>query len=147
LVLPGLPEKKLAGLLKGDPKSANRQKTNRNIDKKIADYFRGKSVDLRVPVDWEQLTPFQREVLKTVYNIPYGHVQTYKWVGRKIGKPRSARAVGNALARNPIPLVIPCHRVVRGDGTLGGFSAPEGTRLKQWLLDLERGSEKARLSP
>lgn len=140
LYLPGIPRKELESLLQGDPRSKNRRKANKNIDRKIGDYFKGKSVDLRLPVNWDPLTPFQKEVLKTVYNIRYGDVKTYEWIGRKIGKPRAARAVGNALAHNPIPLVIPCHRVIRCDGTLGGFSAPSGKKLKQWLLDLERGS-------
>lgn len=140
LVLPGYSRQKLETLLEGDPKSKNTRKPLPVLDRKLSDYFSGKRSDLRLKVDWTLLTPFQKKVLETVYQIPHGEVKTYEWVGRKIGKPRSARAVGNALSKNPIPLVIPCHRVIRADGKLGGFSALKGIPLKKALLELETGA-------
>ncbi len=92
----------------------------------------------RVPMDWSSLTPFQRKVLRAAARIPSGSVDTYGGLARKIGAPRSARAVGNALGRNPFPLLIPCHRIIKDDGSIGGFSAPRGIKLKSTLLIMER---------
>jgi len=85
-------------------------------------------------LDFSRCSPFQQEVLRVEYTIPFGQVRTYQWVAAQLGKPNAARAVGNALARNPFPLVIPCHRCIRSDGSLGGFQRPG---LKQKLLKLE----------
>lgn len=81
-------------------------------------------------------TPFEIMVYKTVSSIPWGTVKTYKWVARKIENPRSFRAVGQALNKNPFPLAIPCHRVIREDGSLGGFSC--GKMFKKRLLKAEK---------
>ena len=85
------------------------------------------------------LTAFQQRILKTALKIPQGQVRTYGWVARKAGSPRGFRAAGQALTRNPIPIFIPCHRVVAADGSLGGFSA--GLHWKRRLLALEAGSK------
>jgi len=90
-------------------------------------------------VDWSSLTAFQKKVLMAAVHIPYGSVDTYGTLARKIGSPRSARAVGNALAHNPFPLLIPCHRIIRGDGRMGGFSAGDGISIKNKLLSIEMG--------
>lgn len=82
-------------------------------------------------------TAFQRRVWEVVKEIPYGEVISYGEVASRMGHPRSARAVGLALAANPLPIFIPCHRVVRADGGLGGFSS--GLEVKRWLLGFERG--------
>lgn len=92
---------------------------------------------VRVPVDLRLATPFQRRVLGVLRTIPRGSVRSYRWVARQIGKPRAVRAVGSACASNPVPLVIPCHRVVRSDGSLGGYSLRGGTALKRRLLVAE----------
>lgn len=84
------------------------------------------------------LTPFQRSVLLECARIPRGQARTYSQLARAIGKPKAARAVGNALAENPLAPLIPCHRVVRSDGTLGGYSAKGGARKKAALLCSER---------
>ncbi len=84
-----------------------------------------------------KLTPFQWRVLKAVAEIPLGETRTYAWVARAAGHPGAARAVGGALKRNPYPLIIPCHRVVRGGGQLGGYSGG-GPEVKARLLSLER---------
>ena len=81
-------------------------------------------------------TPFQKKVWEYIQHIPYGETQTYNDIAQGIGHPRSSRAVGNALHVNPIPIIIPCHRVIRSDGGLGGFGG--GIDVKQKLLDFER---------
>ena len=81
-------------------------------------------------------TSFEKEVYKCVMKIPLGEVRSYKWVAEKIGKPNACRAVGRALHKNPFPLIIPCHRVVKNDGSLGGYSWGEGT--KKNLINLEK---------
>ncbi len=87
-------------------------------------------------VDWSRMPPFQRRVLQETARIPYGTVRSYGDVADLIGAPRAQRAVGTALARNPVPLLVPCHRVVRGDGTLGNYGMG-GTERKRALLAAE----------
>lgn len=87
------------------------------------------------PVDLNGLSDFTVEVLGLVSEIPWGSRRSYGWVAEEMGKPSAARAVGGALGRNPVPILVPCHRVVREDGSLGGFSGPKG--WKELLLELE----------
>lgn len=82
-------------------------------------------------------TPFQKKVWEVLLTIPAGQVRSYSWVAREAGSPRAARAVGNALKRNPLAPDIPCHRVIRSDGTLGGYSGRGGIRAKIRLLRRE----------
>ena len=82
-------------------------------------------------------TEFQIEVWKELSKIPKGEVRTYKQIAKSIGKPKSSRAVANACAKNPYPIVIPCHRVIRSDGTIGGYSGQGGGKLKKELLKKE----------
>ncbi|RMF93135.1 MAG: methylated-DNA--[protein]-cysteine S-methyltransferase [Planctomycetota bacterium] len=98
--------------------------------------LRAWSADL--PLAPSRETPFRRRVWEACRTIPFGQVRTYRELACEIGSPRAARAVGAALGANPLPLVIPCHRVVRGDGTLGGYSAPGGLAVKSWLLAFEK---------
>lgn len=91
----------------------------------------------RGPVDLSLVGPFQRRVLEQLRRIPRGKVRTYRDIARAIGQPGATRAVGTACARNPVPLIIPCHRVVRSDGGLGGYSLRGGTSLKRRLLAQE----------
>lgn len=90
----------------------------------------------RLPLDFRGLTEFQTAVLRATASIPSGQVRPYGWIAREIGKPRAVRAVGTALAKNPVPVVVPCHRVVRSDGHLGNYSLgrPENKRV---LLEAE----------
>jgi O-6-methylguanine DNA methyltransferase len=90
----------------------------------------------RLRFDLGALRPFERDVLRKTLEIPRGEVRTYAWVAREIGRPRAVRAVGTALGHNPIPLLIPCHRVLRSDGSLGEYSAG-GPEAKRAILDLE----------
>ena len=85
--------------------------------------------------DQRRPTTFERKVYAAVRHIPKGQTQTYQWVARQIGKPRAARAVGNALNRNPYAPHVPCHRVVRSDGSLGGYA--KGPARKRFLLRRE----------
>lgn len=89
--------------------------------------------------DWRrEVTPFQRKVYEAILKIPKGQVQTYAWVAKRIGTPKAARAVGQALKRNRWAPRIPCHRVVASDGSLGGYSAPGGCAAKRRLLRREK---------
>lgn len=101
----------------------------------IRAYLAGKARSFALPLDWGDHSPFQMKVWGVLRGIPYGRVRSYGWVARKIGKPRAARAVGAACGANPVPLLVPCHRVVAGDGSLGGFSG--GLPNKKRLLKLE----------
>jgi methylated-DNA-[protein]-cysteine S-methyltransferase len=107
-------------------------------EREIDNYFAGKLRSFSAFCDLDGLSPFTRAVLKITAEIPYGEVRSYRWIAEKLGKPGASRAVGNALAKNPIPIIIPCHRVVRSDGTIGGFAL--GTGWKRRLLELERKS-------
>lgn len=98
-------------------------------------YLQGREVEFDVEVDISHLGTFTQKVLNELRKVPRGHVKTYGWLAKKIGKPGAARAVGQALKRNPIPIVIPCHRIIRDDGTIGGFSM--GVNIKERLLALE----------
>jgi len=109
-------------------------------------YFNGEKVDFnnmaRYITDLTRSSNFERAVYKTLMTVPYGQVRTYQWVAQKAGRPGASRAVGNALAKNPLPIIIPCHRVVKSNGSLGGFSAIGGTELKKKLLVLENAIPK-----
>lgn len=103
----------------------------------IREYLAGKRREFNLPIDWTLLRPFQREVLQVTLSIPYGETRAYGDIAAQIGRPRAARAVGRAEATNPMPLVIPCHRVVGRDGKLHGYGGGEGLPTKTWLLKLE----------
>ncbi|MFQ5613906.1 MAG: methylated-DNA--[protein]-cysteine S-methyltransferase [Anaerolineae bacterium] len=101
-------------------------------------YARGEPVTFDYEFDLHTLTLFQQTVLAAARSIPYGQVRTYKEVAAAIGRPKATRAVGNALGKNPVPLMIPCHRVVSSSGKIGGYSGPGGVVTKRQLLALER---------
>ena len=106
----------------------------------IEQYFAGKLKQFTTPVDLFVLTPFQQKVLKATQAIEFGTVRSYREIAVETGCPGASRAVGNALGRNPVPIVIPCHRVIKTDGTLGGFSG--GLDIKRYLLRLENYGER-----
>jgi methylated-DNA-[protein]-cysteine S-methyltransferase len=100
--------------------------------------LRGEAADLTaVPLDLGNAQPFDRRVYEAARSIPPGSTRTYGELAAEVGEPGEARAVGAAMARNPVPLVVPCHRVVAADGRLGGFSAPGGVATKRRLLEIE----------
>lgn len=105
--------------------------------KELAEYIEGKRRAFTIPVDWTLLTPFQRETLQAVFRIPYGETRTYLDIAQQINRPRAYRAVGGANAMNPMPLVIPCHRVIGMDGKLHGYGGGQGLKTKEWLLQME----------
>ena len=111
----------------------------RRLQKQVAAYFEGARVDFSpdMPILLEGFSRFAISVLAACRQIGFGQVVTYSELGREVGQPSAARAVGNVLARNPLPLIIPCHRVMRSDGKMGGFSAPGGKRTKARLLEHE----------
>jgi methylated-DNA-[protein]-cysteine S-methyltransferase len=105
--------------------------------RQVAEYLAGRRQAFDVPVDLSAVTDFQREVLLAACQIPRGQVSTYADLAQRIGRPKAARAVGQALSRNPVPIVVPCHRVLAADGSLRGYLGSEGTATKERLLRLE----------
>lgn len=102
----------------------------------LAQYFAGERTQFDVPLDLCLSTSFRASVQRYLTTIAYGHTQTYTQVAAGVGKPKAVRAVGSGCATNPIPIIIPCHRVLKSDGTLGGYSG--GLDIKRTLLDLEK---------
>lgn len=105
--------------------------------RQIQDYFDFKRKVFEIPLDLVQTTDFRRRVLLETINIPFGRTSTYGQLAARIHKPNAARAVGGAMAANPLPLVVPCHRVVASDGSMHGFSSPGGIDTKVLLLEHE----------
>jgi methylated-DNA-[protein]-cysteine S-methyltransferase len=104
----------------------------------LKSYFKGERQTFNeIPIDLSVVTPFRRRILELIRSIPFGEVWTYGQVAGLAGAPGAARAIGGAMACNPLPIIIPCHRVVAGDGRLTGFSAPGGITSKEYLLRLE----------
>ncbi len=103
----------------------------------LAAYFAGERLEFDLPLD-ACGTPFQRRVWQALTEIPYGGTCTYGEIARRLGRPRAARAVGGANHHNPLPVVVPCHRVIGAGGSLTGYAG--GLRIKRFLLDLEAGS-------
>jgi methylated-DNA-[protein]-cysteine S-methyltransferase len=104
----------------------------------LGSYFDGNHVHFTCTLDLDGATDFQHKVWCATGLIPYGETRSYAWVASQIGKPQASRAVGQALGRNPLPVIIPCHRVLSSSGDLGGFTG--GLEMKKFLLDLERKS-------
>jgi methylated-DNA-[protein]-cysteine S-methyltransferase len=102
-------------------------------------YFSGGKIDFPDEFDLSSATSFQRQVWEVTRLIPYGNTRSYKWVAEQTGKPGASRAMGQPLAKNPLPILIPCHRVINTDGRLGGFSG--GLGMKRQLLNLEAQSQ------
>jgi len=105
------------------------------LSRELDAYFSGRLREFALDLDWALATPFARRVLAAARAIPYGSVLTYERVAAEAGSPRGARAAGNSLAANPIPIVVPCHRVLRATGALGGYAG--GAERKRRLLELE----------
>jgi methylated-DNA-[protein]-cysteine S-methyltransferase len=105
------------------------------VRRELDEYFAGRRREFDLPVDLTPVPTFQREVLAELARVPYGSLETYGGLAARVGRPRAARAVGGALNRNPVPIVVPCHRVVGASGSLTGYGG--GLERKEWLLAAE----------
>jgi methylated-DNA-[protein]-cysteine S-methyltransferase len=105
------------------------------VRRELDEYFHGRRTSFDLPLDWQLTRGFGRQVLRRTAEIPYGDVSTYSKVAAAAGSPRAYRAAGNALGSNPIPIVVPCHRVLHSGGGLGGYGG--GLERKEFLLRLE----------
>ena len=102
---------------------------------RLNSYFAGGKETFTDELDLSGATPFQRRVWESTRFIPYGETRSYLWVARQIERPKAVRAVGQALSRNPLAIIVPCHRVIASDGGMGGFGG--GVEMKRYLLKLE----------
>ena len=110
------------------------------VRRELDEYFEGRRRDFDLPLDLRGREGFSRDILERLSNVPYGEVTTYKSLAVEAGNPRAARAVGTIMNRNPIPIVLPCHRVVGSNGSLVGYGG--GLERKRLLLDLEAGTPR-----
>ena len=110
----------------------------RQLATRLKEFADGDRIEFRdIEIDTSRLAPFQRRVVKICRRIPYGQTMSYGQLAAQAGSPAAARAVGNVMARNRVPLIVPCHRVVAVGGRIGGFSAIGGVNTKQCLLEME----------
>lgn len=134
-------ERGIARLLYGRGRDVAAGRGRRHVEQarqQLREYLGGRRTFFTVPVDLGGIGEFQERVLTQANRIPFGQVTSYSDLARRIGHPRAARAVGNALGANPVPVLVPCHRVIRGDGTWGHYAF--GAALKTRLLALERAT-------
>lgn len=101
----------------------------------LRDYFIGATRAFRQEIKFLTGTEFEKKVWAVLSDIPFGETRSYKWVAEKTGNPAAVRAVGRALSKNPVPIVVPCHRVIESDGSIGGYSS--GVEVKRRLLEME----------
>jgi methylated-DNA-[protein]-cysteine S-methyltransferase len=140
LVRLAFPEEDLDGMLDGlarriSPRIVEAEAPLEGVRRELEEYFEGRRRSFASPLDWSLIAGFHRRVLRVTSGIPFGGVQSYAEVAADAGSPRASRAAGNALGANPIPILIPCHRVLRTGGSLGGYGG--GIERKRWLLELE----------
>lgn len=144
LILPQNKESEVRRLLRGRLEKADHTPERFNdLVRRLDAYFSGQKTDFPDKLDLAGATPFQKEVWQATADIPYGQTRSYAQTAEKIGKPRAFRAVGNALGKNPLPIIIPCHRVVAIDGGLGGYSG--GLEMKRMLLGLEGAGDNLKV--
>jgi len=138
------PEKIKAALLKNLPNPQYDKKLLKTLQRQIIAYFDGCSVNFspNIPLVIDGFSQFAVSVLTACRDVSFGQTISYALLAKKAGKPAAARAVGRVMAKNPLPLIVPCHRVIRTDGTLGGFSAPGGISLKRKLLSHEKNENQ-----
>jgi methylated-DNA-[protein]-cysteine S-methyltransferase len=135
--LPGQPERIRRRIRQSWPEAIQDDESTRSLQRQFIDYFAGRRRRFDVELDLSGVPAFHRVVYEACRRIPFGETASYAELAKRVGNPRAARAVGQAMSRNPIPLVIPCHRVLRADGSIGGFSSPRGLAQKRQLLALE----------
>ena len=133
----GRPEAEFLQRLDSLARLEKNPKAVQEVMEQLRQYFARDRSNFDLPVDLSALTPFQRRVLEVTCRIGSGQVWTYHRVAEELGRPYCSRPVGQALARNPVPIVIPCHRVIASDGSLCGYSGGSGIKAKRWLLQLE----------
>lgn len=109
--------------------------TPKNFVHELSAYFRGNDKGFTQKIHFLSGTEFERKVWSSLRNVPYGETRTYKWIAEQAGRPKATRAVGQALSKNPIPIVLPCHRIIESDGSIGGYSS--GVKIKRRLLEME----------
>jgi methylated-DNA-[protein]-cysteine S-methyltransferase len=109
---------------------------NKALAKEMDDYFAGTLTEFRQKIKFISGTPFEQKIWLELRKIPAGQTRSYKWMAGRAGNAKASRAAGQALGKNPIPLILPCHRIIASDGTLGGFSS--GLKVKEWLLKHEK---------
>lgn len=119
------------------PRLVERPARFEQLVRELDEYFEGGRREFAFPIDWRLSSGFGLEVLRFANSIPYGQTRTYSEVAEGVGRPKANRAAGSALGANPIPLIVPCHRVLRVGGALGGYAG--GLPMKQALLELEAG--------
>ena len=125
-------------LLAEYPNAVNAPGVKKQLQDEITAYFKGIYVNFAGSIlDLSQMTPFARSVLAACRKIPFGTTCTYAQLAKKANKPNAIRAAATVMAKNPIPLIIPCHRIIRSDGSIGRFSAQGGTDLKKKLIEME----------
>ncbi len=110
--------------------------------KELTEYFEKGRREFTCRTAFMEGTDFEREVWNTLKEVPYGETRTYKWMAERVGKPQAFRAAGNALGKNPIPIIFPCHRIIESDGSIGGYSS--GTEIKRRLLEIEYYTKMSR---
>jgi methylated-DNA-[protein]-cysteine S-methyltransferase len=106
-----------------------------NFIRELSAYFEGSGSSFRQKIKFLTGTGFEQDVWRRLKEIPFGETRSYKWMAERVGRPAAVRAVGRALSKNPVPIVIPCHRIIESDGSIGGYSS--GVDRKRRLLDME----------
>lgn len=114
------------------------------VKKELSEYFEKGREEFTHGIGFNRGTDFDRKVWLTLKEVPYGETRTYKWLAERIGNPQAYRAVGQALSRNPIPIILPCHRIIESDGSIGGYSS--GIDIKRRLLEIEYYTKLAKKS-
>jgi methylated-DNA-[protein]-cysteine S-methyltransferase len=119
----------------GERPSCPRGRGAGSFKEQLNSYFVGRLREFSHDIVFLQGTDFEKEVWLALRQVPYGETRSYKWLAEKVGRPKAVRAVGRALSRNPVPIVLPCHRIIEADGAIGGYSS--GVDVKRRLLDME----------
>lgn len=127
----------LVGISFNKPKEMLLQETDasRLAKEELREFFERRRTEFSCETEFTEGTGFEQQVWRTLSGVPYGETRTYKWLAEEVGKPHAARAVGQALGKNPIPIIFPCHRIIESDGRLGGYSS--GIDMKRRLLEIE----------
>lgn len=129
------PQEVEAAILRRYPQAFHSDETFRDLALRINRYLEGENTPFTDKLDWSGATPFQQAAWKAAMSIPYGQTRSYSWLAQQTGRPRAQRAAGQAMAANPIAIIVPCHRVIASGGGLGGFGGR--LDLKRSLLRLE----------